>query len=45
MPRARYQFTEADVPVVHRWVQTKLRDPAWPQPTRVLNSGGNFQTQ
>jgi hypothetical protein len=33
MPRARYQFTAADVPVVHRWVQAKLRDPTWPQPT------------
>jgi macrodomain Ter protein organizer (MatP/YcbG family) len=32
MPRPRYQLTEADVPVVHRWVQAKLRDPTWPQP-------------
>lgn len=32
MPRPRYQLTEADVPVVHRWVQAKLRDPIWPQP-------------
>lgn len=31
MPRSRYQFTEEDVPVVHRWVQAKLRDIAWPQ--------------
>src|SRR4029453_13349818 len=31
MPRARYQLTEADVPVVHRWVQAKLRNPTWPQ--------------
>lgn len=31
MPRTRYQFTNADVPVVHRWVHAKLRDPAWPQ--------------
>jgi hypothetical protein len=29
MPRPRYQFTEDDVPVVHRWVHAKLRDPAW----------------
>ena len=32
MPRPRYQLTEADVPVVHRWVQAKLHDPTWPQP-------------
>ena len=31
MPRSRYQFTEEDVPVVHRWVHAKLRDIAWPQ--------------
>jgi macrodomain Ter protein organizer (MatP/YcbG family) len=28
MPRPRYQLTEADVPVVHRWVQAKVRDTA-----------------
>jgi hypothetical protein len=28
MPRPRYQVTEADVPVVHRWVQAKVRDTA-----------------
>jgi hypothetical protein len=32
MPRPRYQLTEADVPVVHRWVQAKLHDSTWPQP-------------
>jgi len=31
MPRSRYQFTEEDVPVVHRWVHAKLREIAWPQ--------------
>ena len=31
MPHARYQFTEADVRVVHRWVQAKLHTPTWPQ--------------
>src|SRR5262245_35506491 len=34
MPRPRYQLTEADVPVVHRWVQAKVRDTshaAWDQ--------------
>ncbi|SRR5712691_3737781 len=31
MPRSRYQCTEEDVPVVHRWVHAKLRDIAWPQ--------------
>ena len=29
MPRPRYQIAEQDVPVVHRWVQGKLRDTAW----------------
>ena len=28
MPRPRYQLAEADVPVVHRWVQAKGRDTA-----------------
>jgi hypothetical protein len=28
MPRPRYQLAEADVPVVHRWVQAKVRDTA-----------------
>jgi hypothetical protein len=28
MPRLRYQFAEADVPVVHRWVQAKGHDTA-----------------
>ena len=32
MPRARYQCTEDDVLVVHRWVHAKLRDATWPQP-------------
>ena len=31
MPRPRYQIAEQDVPVVHRWVQGKARDPSWPQ--------------
>jgi hypothetical protein len=31
MPRSRYQCTEEDVSVVHRWVHAKLRDIAWPQ--------------
>jgi hypothetical protein len=28
MPRPRYQLAEADVPVVHRWVQAKVRETA-----------------
>ena len=28
MSRPRYQLAEADVPVVHRWVQAKVRDTA-----------------
>jgi macrodomain Ter protein organizer (MatP/YcbG family) len=28
MPRPRYQLAEADVPVVYRWVQAKVRDTA-----------------
>ncbi len=31
MARPRYQIAEEDVPVVHRWVQAKCRDTAWPQ--------------
>jgi hypothetical protein len=34
MPRPRYQFADADVPVMHRWVQAKVRDitrAAWDQ--------------
>ena len=40
MPRARYQCTAADVPVVHRWVQAKLRTPSWPQHTQLLAPPG-----
>jgi hypothetical protein len=28
MPRPRYQLAEEDVPVVHRWVQARVRDTA-----------------
>jgi hypothetical protein len=42
MPRVRYQFTEADVPVIHRWVQTKLRTPTWPQPAAARAARDQF---
>lgn len=32
MPRLRYQITDEDIAVVHRWAYAKLRDAAWPQP-------------
>jgi hypothetical protein len=28
MPRPRYQMTDADVIVVHRWVRSKFRETA-----------------
>jgi hypothetical protein len=42
MPRARYQFTAADIPVVHRWVQAKLRAPTWPQLTTARTAREQF---
>ena len=42
MPRARYQFIEADVPVVHRWVQAKLHTPSWPQPATARPARDQF---
>jgi len=42
MPRTRYQFTEADVPVVHRWVQAKLHTPSWPQPAAARLARDQF---
>ena len=42
MPRTRYQFTEADVPVVHRWVQAKLHTPSWPQPAAARPARDQF---
>jgi hypothetical protein len=42
MPRPRYQLTEADVPVVHRWVQAKLHDPTWPQPEAARTARHQF---
>ena len=31
MPRPRYQMTDADVAVVHRWVRSKFPETAWDQ--------------
>lgn len=42
MSRARYQFTEEDVPVVHRWVHGKLRDTTWPQPDTAYTAQAQF---
>jgi hypothetical protein len=42
MPRPRYHLTEEDVSVVHRWVQTKLRDPTWPQPNTARTARDQF---
>jgi hypothetical protein len=42
MPRARYQFTAADVPVVHRWVQAKLHTPTWPQHATARTARDQF---
>jgi hypothetical protein len=42
MPRARYHFTAADVLVVHRWVQTKLHTPSWPQPAAARTARDQF---
>jgi hypothetical protein len=42
MPRARYQFTAADIPVVHRWVQAKLHTPTWPQHTTARPAREQF---
>lgn len=42
MSRARYQFTEEDVPVVHRWVHGKLRGPTWPQPDVAHTARAQF---
>jgi hypothetical protein len=42
MPRTRYQFTEADVPVVHRWVQAKLHTPSWPQAATAHHARDQF---
>jgi hypothetical protein len=45
MPRARYQFTEKDVPIVHRWAHTKLHDPAWPQHNTARSARDQFPHQ
>jgi len=42
MPRPRYQFTEEDVPVVHRWAHAKLRAPVWPQPDTARTARAQF---
>ncbi|MGE3537321.1 MAG: hypothetical protein AB7N91_07775 [Candidatus Tectimicrobiota bacterium] len=42
MSRARYQCTEEDVPVVHRWVHGKLRDTTWPQPDAAHTARAQF---
>jgi hypothetical protein len=38
MPRSRYQCTDADVPVVYRWVQAKLCTLIWPQRSNGISS-------
>ena len=42
MARPRYQIAEEDVPVVHRWVQAKCRDTAWPQPDDAHTAWDQF---
>jgi hypothetical protein len=42
MPRPRYQLAEDDMPVVHRWVQAKFRDPVWPQPEAARRARDRF---
>ena len=31
MPRPRYQISDEDAPVVHRWVRAKFRETTWEQ--------------
>ena len=31
MPRPRYQISDEDAAVVHRWVRAKFRETAWEQ--------------
>jgi hypothetical protein len=42
MPRPRYQITEEDVPVVHRWVQAKCRDTVRHQPNAARTAWDQF---
>jgi macrodomain Ter protein organizer (MatP/YcbG family) len=45
MSRSRYQLTEEDVPVVHRWVQAKFRDTGWPQPDAARRAWDQFPSE
>jgi len=42
MARPRYRIAEEDVPAVHRWVQAKCRDTAWPQPSAAHDAREQF---
>jgi macrodomain Ter protein organizer (MatP/YcbG family) len=42
MPRTRYQIAEEDIPVVHRWVDAKFRDPLWPQHNGARHARDQF---
>jgi hypothetical protein len=42
MARPRYQIAEKDIPVVHRWVHTKCRNTAWPQPNTAHTARNQF---
>src|SRR5438094_585341 len=42
MPRPRYQMTDDDVAVVHRWVRAKLRESTWPRLGASLTAWDRF---
>ena len=42
MPRPRYQMTDDDVTVVHRWVRAKFRETGWPQDWPSLTAWDKF---
>jgi hypothetical protein len=42
MPRPRYQMTDDDVTVVHRWVRAKFRETGWPREGASLTAWDQF---
>ena len=42
MPRPRYQMTDDDVTVVHRWVRAKFRETGWPREGASLTAWDKF---
>lgn len=42
MPRARYQLTRDDVPIVHRWIRMKFREKQWPDDWPELTAFDKF---